>query len=82
MINRRLDGVLDAGEEKRYCSMLTAEEEVSLVLYIKNRSRCLQWLNQKQVEAVMLTILKSRKTINKKGGHNFQELIRSRKDCC
>ena len=70
-INRRLDGKVVTGEEKRYCSLLTSEEENSLVRYIKNRTRCLQGMNGKQVEEVVLRILRTREKINKKGGRSF-----------
>ena len=59
-INRCLDGIVVAGEEKRYCSILTSDEEESLVRYIKNRSLCLQGMNATQVEDVILNILKTR----------------------
>ena len=59
-INRRLDGKVTTGEEKRYCSILTKEEEESLVRYLANRSRCLDGMNDTQVEEVVLQILETR----------------------
>lgn len=38
-INKRLDSKIETGEEKRYCSILTDKEELSLVRYLKNRNR-------------------------------------------
>ena len=38
-INKRLDGVIQTGKEKEYCSIFTNEEEESLVRYIKNKNR-------------------------------------------
>ena len=73
-INRRLDGQVSHGEEKSYCSLLTAEEETSLVRYIKNRARCLQSMSQTQVEEVVLRVLRTREKINKRGGRRFQAL--------
>ena len=73
-INRRLDGIVVAGEEKRYCSILTSDEEESLVRYIKNRSQCLQGMNATKVEDVVLNILKTRRRINKQAGRKFKAL--------
>ena len=78
-INRRLDGDVKTGEEKRYCSLLTAQEEASLVRYIKNRSRCLQGMNDRQVEEVVLRILSTREAINKQGGRKFQKMSHAAK---
>ena len=79
-INKRLDGVMKEGEQKRYCSLLTSPEETSLIRYIKNRSRCLQGMSTKEVEVVVLNILKTREQINKKGGHRFSALSKVAKD--
>ena len=51
--------------------MLTTAEEESLVRHVKNRSRCLQGMSQKQVEDVVLSILRTREQVNKKGGRRF-----------
>ena len=40
-INRRLDGKIKNGEERSYCSIMTTEEEYSLVRFVKNRNRCM-----------------------------------------
>ena len=79
-INRRLDGQVITNEEKRYCSLLTKEEEESLVWYMKNRSRCLQGMNQKAVEDVVLKILRTRELVNKRGGRTFRQLSAAAKN--
>ena len=38
-INKRLDGVVETGKEKEYCTIFTTEEEESIVCYIKNKNR-------------------------------------------
>ena len=38
-INKQLDGVIETGKEKEYCSIFPKEEEESLVCYIKNKNR-------------------------------------------
>ena len=79
-INKCLDGVMQEGEQKRYCSLLTSPEETSLIRYIKNRSRCLQGMSTKEVKVVGLNILKTREQINKKGGRRFSALSNVAKD--
>lgn len=38
-VNKRLDGLITTGHEKYYQSILTEEEEASLVRHIKNKNR-------------------------------------------
>ena len=38
-INKRLDGVIETGKEKQYCSIFTVEEEESIVRHVKNKNR-------------------------------------------
>ena len=37
IIDSRLDGKIVTGEEKRYCSVLTAKEEIDIVEYVKKK---------------------------------------------
>ena len=48
-INRRLDGKIINGQERKYCRILTEEEEQTTVSYVKNKNRCLQDLNQSEL---------------------------------
>ena len=41
--------------------------------YLANRSRCLDGMNDTQVEEVVLRILETREAVNKKGGRKFQK---------
>ena len=38
-INRRLDDVVKTGKERQYCSILTHDEEMQLVSFVKNKNR-------------------------------------------
>ena len=38
-IDSRLDGKIVTGEEKRYCRVLTAEEEIDIVECVKKKKR-------------------------------------------
>ena len=38
-INKRLDGTIQTGKEKEYCSIFTNDEEESLVRHVKNKNR-------------------------------------------
>lgn len=75
-IDKRLDGIVVTGKEKSYCSILTVEEEESLVRHVKNKNRCLQGINKSGLTKLMLDILKIRQHVNKtkKGGRGFQKL--------
>lgn len=75
-INKRLDGEIQTGEEKSYCSILTNEEENSIVRFLKNKNRCFQGLNKAKTTAVILDALRLRSYYNKKykGGRRFVNL--------
>ena len=62
-INSHFDKKLETGNEKSYCKILTNSEENSLIRYMKNRNRCLQSLSEKDVEKVVLLILKARMVV-------------------
>ena len=47
-INKRLDGLIQTGEERRYCSLLTVHEEECLVRYLKNKNRACQSVTERQ----------------------------------
>ena len=89
MINRRIQdngnyqgaSQILTGDEKEYCHVLTKEEEKSFVNYLLNRNRCGQGLNEKQAEGVVLNILRTRDTVNKKGGRKFIGLSENAKTC-
>ena len=72
-INRRLDRKIVTGQEKQYCSILTVEEENSLVSYIKNKNRALQGINRSDVTKLIMNVLKIRSYTNKrmKGGRKY-----------
>ena len=55
---------------------MTTEEEDSLVRFIKNKNRCMQALNKKDIEKLILNILCIRDFTNKKmnGGRKFKML--------
>ena len=67
-IDNRLDGIIEHGNERSYSSILTSEEERSLIQHLKNKSRCLQGLNQTEVSDLVIKILKTRKVTNRKSG--------------
>ena len=69
-INQHLFGKVTTGLEKQHLKILTEKEEASLVKYLINRNRACQGLNDKQVEGVVLNILRVRKNIYRKGGRN------------
>ena len=68
LINAVLDEKVEPGKSREYCSILTSDEETVLVRYLKNRVRCLQGLNMKETEALVLNILKVRRDVNRRGG--------------
>jgi len=45
-IDKRLDGIIVTGNEKRYCSILMPEEGDSLVQYVKNKDRAYKGINK------------------------------------
>ena len=65
-INRRLDGKVTTGKEKQYCRILTDEEEDILVKFIKNKNRFLQSVNRKELNKVIIQMLKLRDATYKK----------------
>ena len=75
-IDNRLDGKIVTGCEKQYCCILTHLEEESVVRFVKNKNRCLQGINKKQLTNLILDILKIRDYANKKlkGGRRYTNL--------
>ena len=75
-INNRLDNKVITGKEKEYCSILTSEEEESLVRFVKNKNQCLQGINKAELTWFILDVLKIRDHVNKtkKGGRSFKKL--------
>ena len=75
-INRRLDGKIINNQERSYCKILTHDEEESIVAFIKNKNRCMQAVNKKELEKLILDVLRIRKFTNKKmgGGRKYQKL--------
>ena len=59
-INARLDGEIETGREKEYCSIFTVDEENTIVRFIQNKNRCLQGLNKRDLTEVMLNVLRIR----------------------
>ena len=72
-IENRLDGKIITGCEKQYCSILTNEEEESVVRLVKNKNRCLQGINKKELTNLILDIVKIRDYANK-GGRRYNSL--------
>ena len=75
-INKRLDGEIRTGHEREYCSILTNDEEISIVRFLKNKNRCFQGLNKKKTEEIILNVLRLRDHYNRKfkGGRGFIKL--------
>ena len=75
-IDNRLDGKIVTGCEKQYSCILTHLEEESVVRFVKNKNRCLQGINKKQLTNLILDILKIRDYANKKlkGGRRYTNL--------
>ena len=59
-------GEVGKGYEKQYCKILTREEERSIVRYVKNKNRCLQGINKKDLTLQILDVLKIRDYCNKR----------------
>lgn len=74
-INKRLDGKIVNGEERAYCTIITSEEDRSIVQFVKNKNRCMQAVN-KELEKLILDVLRIRDYTNKKlkGGRKFVKL--------
>ena len=75
-INRRLDGKIINGQERQYCTILTHDEEECVVTYLRNKNRCMQAVNKKELEKIILDILRIRQYANAKfkGGRKYQKL--------
>ncbi|XP_065640013.1 uncharacterized protein LOC136072675 [Hydra vulgaris] len=75
-INRRLDGKVIKGKERDYCTILTDDEEASIVRFIKNKNRCLQAINKQDITKLIINVLRVRDYTNTKmkGGRKFQKL--------
>ncbi|XP_065679117.1 uncharacterized protein LOC136093875 [Hydra vulgaris] len=75
-INRRLDGKVINGKERDYCTILTDDEEASIVRFIKNKNRCLQAINKQDITKIIINVLRVRDYTNTKmkGGRKFQKL--------
>ena len=79
-IKKYLNGELAIGNEKEYCSVLTNDEEDLLVKYIKDKSRALQPTKRKDLNKVIIQMLKLRVAVNKKqkgGGRKYIPLLKS-----
>ena len=82
-INRRLDKELNIGTEKEYCQALTNMGEKIIVNYIKNKSEALQPVRRRDLNEVIIQMLKLRDISNRrmKGAENsssypvLQELL-------
>ena len=81
MINRNLDGKVINCQERSYCTILTNEEEECIVSFLKNKNRCMQAVNEKDREKLILEVLRIRKYTNKKmgGGRKYQKLSNNAK---
>ena len=51
-IDSRFDGKVVTGSEKQYCSILTNEEEESIVRFVRNKNRCLQRINKERIKHI------------------------------
>ena len=81
-IDIRLKGSVVQGQEKQYCSILTADEEETLVTYAKNKNRCYQGINKMQLTNLIIDVLRIREHTNKKlkGGRGFKALSKNAKN--
>ena len=75
-IDSRLDGKVVTGSEKQYPSILTNEEEESIVRFLKNKNLYLQEINKRELTTLILDIIKIRDHATKKykGGRGFCKL--------
>jgi hypothetical protein len=64
------------GKERDYCTILTNDEEASIVRFIKNKNRCLQAINKQDITKLIINVLRVRDYTNTKmkGGRKFQKL--------
>ena len=65
MINRNLDGKVINCQERSYCTILINEEEECIVSFLKNKNRCMEAVNKKDLEKLILDVLRIRKYTNK-----------------
>ena len=81
-INSRLDGKIVNGREREYCSILTEDEEQSIVAYVKNKNRALQGVNHFVLTKLIIDVLKIRSYANKrmKGGRKYVALSKNVKE--
>ena len=52
-INRWLNQKIVIGQEKNYCNILTNDEEEGVVTFLKNKDRCIQAINMKDLEKMI-----------------------------
>ena len=52
-INRWLNQKIVIGQEKKYCTILTNDEEECVVTFLKNKNRCIQAVNMKELEKMI-----------------------------
>ena len=57
-IHKQLDGKIVTREERSYCTILTSDEERSIVQFVKNKNRCMQAVNKKELEKLILDVLR------------------------
>ena len=81
-ITRRLDGEVISGHEKDHVSILLPEEEEVLVTYALNKSRAMQPLKRKDMNDLIMNILRIRVAANKKlrGGRKCVKLSKPAQD--
>ena len=80
-IDKRLDGVLPIGKEKEYCQVLTNAEEDLLVQFVKHKCQALQPTKRRELNQIIIKMLKLRAATNKKmkGGRKYIPLSDSAK---
>ena len=82
-INRRLDGLVTTSSEYESRSILTNQEEQTLVTYLKNMNRCNQGVSRSKCEDMIIRMLAIRKSeLNKgtRGGRRFKPLSQAAED--
>ena len=69
-------------EKQYYCSILTEDDENSIVSDIKNKNRALQGVNRSDVTKLIMDVLKIRSYANKrmKGGEKYLALSKNAKN--
>ena len=83
-VNRRLECTpdnkrIETGSEKQHVRILTVNEEERLVKHIRNRNRACMGLARKDVQRIILDMLRIRVRINKKSttGRKYVKLSRN-----